>query len=105
MSDRGIPDGVAPTPQHIRAAIIAYAAGDALGVPWEGRTPGQVPWEKLEELPARGDWPQGGTSDDAEQLLLVAQHLVQANGQVNERDFLARLATALPRMRGAGPTT
>jgi ADP-ribosyl-[dinitrogen reductase] hydrolase len=105
MADHGVPDAVAPTPQHIRAGIIAYAAGDALGVPWEGRTPDQVPWEKLEELPARGDWPQGATSDDTEQLLLVAQYLVQTNGQVDERDFLARLAKALPGMRGAGPTT
>jgi ADP-ribosyl-[dinitrogen reductase] hydrolase len=105
VSDRRSPDGVAPTPQHVRAGIIAYAAGDALGVPWEGRAPDQVRWEALEELPARGDWPQGATSDDTEQLLLVAQHLVQANGQVQERDFLARLAEVLPTMRGAGPTT
>jgi ADP-ribosylglycohydrolase len=105
VADRGAPDGVAPTPQHIRAGIIAYAAGDALGVPWEGMTPDQVRWETLEELPARGDWPQGSTSDDTEQLLLVAQYLVEANGQVDERDFLARLAKALPTMRGTGPTT
>jgi ADP-ribosyl-[dinitrogen reductase] hydrolase len=105
MADHGVPDAVAPTPQHIRAGIIAYAAGDALGVPWEGKTPDQVPWEKLEELPARGHWPQGATSDDTEQLLLVAQYLIQTKDQVNERDFLARLAKALPRMRGAGPTT
>jgi ADP-ribosyl-[dinitrogen reductase] hydrolase len=105
VADQGFPDGLAPTPQHIRAGILAYAAGDALGVPWEGKTPDQVRWEALEELPARGDWPQGATSDDTEQLLLVAQYLVQAKGQVDERDFLARLARALPRMRGAGPTT
>ena len=30
---------------------------------------------------------------------------MEANGQVDERDFLARLAKALPTMRGAGPTT
>jgi ADP-ribosyl-[dinitrogen reductase] hydrolase len=105
VANRGFPEGAAPKPQHIRAAIIAYAAGDALGVPWEGKTPDQVPWEALEELRARGDWPQGSTSDDTEQLLLVAQYLVQANGQIDERDFLARLAEALPTMRGAGPTT
>jgi hypothetical protein len=105
VADRGFPNGVAPKPQHIRAGIIAYAAGDALGVPWEGRTPDQVRWEALEELPRRGDWPQGATSDDTEQLVLVAQYLVEANGQVNEQDFLARLAKALPTMRGAGPTT
>jgi ADP-ribosylglycohydrolase len=64
-----------------------------------------VRWEALEALPARGDWPRGSTSDDTEQLLLVAEYLVEANGQINERDFLARLAKALPGMRGAGPTT
>jgi ADP-ribosyl-[dinitrogen reductase] hydrolase len=105
VADRGAPNGVAPKPQHIRAGIIAYAAGDALGVPWEGKPPDQVRWEALEELPARGDWPQGATSDDTAQLLLVAQYLVQANGQVQERDFLARLAKVLPTMRGTGPTT
>ena len=105
MSDRRSPDGVAPTPQHIRAGIVAYAAGDALGVPWEGRTPEEVRWEALEALPARGDWPRGATSDDTEQLLLVAAYLVEVNGQVDEQDFLGRLATALPGMRGAGPTT
>ena len=62
-------------------------------------------WEALEALPARGDWPRGATSDDTEQLLLVAEYLVEANGQVDERDFLGRLANALPGMRGAGPTT
>jgi ADP-ribosylglycohydrolase len=105
VADRGVPAGVTPKPQHIRAAIIAYAAGDALGVPWEGRTPDEVRWEALEDLPARGDWPQGATSDDTEQLLVVAQYLVQATGQVDERDFLTRLAKAVPGMRGAGPTT
>jgi ADP-ribosyl-[dinitrogen reductase] hydrolase len=85
--------------------IVAYAAGDALGVLWEGRTPEEVRWEALEALPARGDWPRGATSDDTEQLLLVAEHLVEANGQIDERDFLDRLAKALPGMRGAGPTT
>ena len=105
MSDRPSPDGVAPTPQHIRAGIVAYAAGDALGVPWEGSTPDEVRWEALEALPARGDWPRGATSDDTAQLLLVAEYLVEANGQVDERAFLGRLAKALPTMRGAGPTT
>jgi ADP-ribosylglycohydrolase len=105
VADRGFHDGVAPKPHHIRAGILAYAAGDALGVPWEGRTSDQVRWEALEELPARGDWPKGSTSDDTEQLMLLGQYLVEANGQVDERDFLGRLAKALPRMRGAGPTT
>jgi ADP-ribosylglycohydrolase len=74
-------------------------------VPWEGKTPDEVHWEELEELPARGDWPRGSTSDDTDQMLLVARYLVEAKGQVDEREFLARLAKALPRMRGVGPTT
>jgi ADP-ribosyl-[dinitrogen reductase] hydrolase len=85
--------------------MLAYAAGDALGVPWEGREPSEVRWEALEALPARGNWPQGATSDDTEQLLLVARYLAESNGQVDEREFLTRLARALPGMRGAGPTT
>jgi ADP-ribosyl-[dinitrogen reductase] hydrolase len=104
VTDR-FPDGIAPSPQHVRAAILAYAAGDALGVPWEGKTPDEVDWEALEDLPARGDWPRGSTSDDTDQLLLVARYLAETNGQVDERQFLARLARALPRMRGVGPTT
>jgi ADP-ribosyl-[dinitrogen reductase] hydrolase len=105
LSDRRSPDGSPPTPQHLRAGIVAYAAGDALGVPWEGKTPEEVRWEALETLPARGAWPRGATSDDTEQLLLVAEYLVEANGQIDERDFLTRLAKALRTMRGAGPTT
>jgi ADP-ribosylglycohydrolase len=64
-----------------------------------------VHWEALEELPARGDWPRGSTSDDTDQLLLVARYLIEANGQVDERGFLTRLAKALPGIRGVGPTT
>jgi ADP-ribosylglycohydrolase len=64
-----------------------------------------VHWEKLEELPARGDWPRGATSDDTAQLLLVARYLIEANGQVDERGFLTRLAEALPGIRGVGPST
>jgi ADP-ribosyl-[dinitrogen reductase] hydrolase len=85
--------------------MLAYAAGDALGVPWEGKTPDEVNREALEELPARGDWPRGSTSDDTAQMLLVAQYLAETKGQVNQRGFLTRLAKALPGMRGVGPTT
>jgi ADP-ribosyl-[dinitrogen reductase] hydrolase len=90
LSNRRSSDGVATTPQHIRSGILAYAAGDALGVPWEGRTSDEVRWEALEALPARGDWPRGATSDDTEQLLLVAEYLVEANGQINEQDPLCQ---------------
>jgi ADP-ribosyl-[dinitrogen reductase] hydrolase len=61
--------------------------------------------ESLEELPPRGDWPQGSTSDDTAQMLLVAQYLVESAGKLDERGFLAPLARAFPTIRGAGPTT
>jgi ADP-ribosyl-[dinitrogen reductase] hydrolase len=105
VPDGSVPAGVACSPQQIRAGILAYAAGDALGVPWEGKTPDEVHWEALEELPARSDWPRGATSDDTDQMLLVARYLAETAGQVQEREFLTRLAKALPRMRGVGPTT
>jgi ADP-ribosyl-[dinitrogen reductase] hydrolase len=105
VPDQPFPNGNAPSPQHVRAGILAYAAGDALGVPWEGKTPDEVHWEALEVLPARGDWPHGSTSDDTDQMLLIARYLAEVKGQVDERGFLTRLAKALPTMRGVGPTT
>jgi ADP-ribosyl-[dinitrogen reductase] hydrolase len=92
-------------PQRIRAGILAYAAGDALGVPWEGKPASQVKQEALEELPPRDDWPRGATSDDTAQMLLVARHLVESKGQGDDREFLILLAGAFPTIRGAGPTT
>jgi ADP-ribosyl-[dinitrogen reductase] hydrolase len=62
-------------------------------------------WRRWRTLPARYDWPRGATSDDTDQMLLVARYLAEAKGQLDERAFLTRLAAALPRMRGAGPTT
>jgi ADP-ribosylglycohydrolase len=50
--------------------------------------------------PGARDWPRGATSDDTAQLLPVAAYLVEADGQVDERAFLGRLAKALPGMRG-----
>jgi ADP-ribosyl-[dinitrogen reductase] hydrolase len=105
VPDQRSADGITPSSQHIRAGILAYAAGDALGVPWEGKPADEVRWEALEELPARGDWPRGSTSDDTAQLLLVARYLAETKGQVDEHGLLTRLAKALPRMRGAGPST
>jgi ADP-ribosyl-[dinitrogen reductase] hydrolase len=102
---QGVPDGAALSPENIRAGIVAYASGDALGVPWEGKTPAEVDWETMEELPARGDWPRGATSDDTAQLMLVADYMVETKGQVDERKWLTLLAQALPHMRGVGPTT
>jgi ADP-ribosyl-[dinitrogen reductase] hydrolase len=105
VSERPSADAAPASPRNIRAGILAYAAGDALGVPWEGKTPDEVNLEVLEELPSAHDWPRGATSDDTDQLMLVARHLAESQGQVDEREFLMLLAKALPRMRGPGPST
>jgi ADP-ribosyl-[dinitrogen reductase] hydrolase len=105
VSNRPLADSTRASARSIRAGILAYAAGDALGVPWEGKTPDQVDMEVLEELPLAHGWPQGATSDDTDQLMLVARHLVQSQGRVDEREFLTLLAKALPGMRGPGPST
>jgi ADP-ribosyl-[dinitrogen reductase] hydrolase len=105
VSERPAADPATAAARRIRAGILAYAAGDALGVPWEGKTSDRVNLEVLEELPRAHDWPRGATSDDTDQLMLVARHLVESQGRVDEREFLTRLAKALPRMRGPGPST
>jgi hypothetical protein len=39
---RLFPDQAVPSAAQIRAGLLMFAAGDALGVPWEGRTPGEI---------------------------------------------------------------
>jgi ADP-ribosylglycohydrolase/tetratricopeptide (TPR) repeat protein len=102
---RLFPDQAVPPAARLRAGLLTFAAGDALGVPWEGRPAGEVDPERVTAVPARDGWPRGATSDDTAQLLLVAEHLAASGGRVSERGFLAELARHLPAMRGAGPTT
>ncbi|WP_051762070.1 ADP-ribosylglycohydrolase family protein [Microbispora rosea] len=96
----------AGTARRIHAAMIAFAAGDALGVPWEGRPPASIDPAEVVRLPApdRG-WPRGSTSDDTAQMVLVARCLADTDGRPASMDFLTRLAAAAPGVRGLGPTT
>jgi ADP-ribosylglycohydrolase len=94
-----------PAAVQVRAGLVTFAAGDALGVPWEGQPPHKITPDQIAAIPARYDWPQGATSDDTAQTLLVARHLVDTGGQPSEREFLEQLSQDLPAMRGAGPTT
>ncbi|KUI31515.1 hypothetical protein AU195_04935 [Mycobacterium sp. IS-1496] len=90
---------------RIRAGLLAYAAGDAAGVPWEGCRAAEVSRPEIDELPSRGDWPSGVTSDDTALTLLVADYLRERGAVVDEADFLTRLAAAAPHIRGIGPST
>jgi len=94
-----------PPAARIRGGLVAFAAGDAAGVPWEGRPPRDIPPDRVLTIPAREGWPRGATSDDTAQLLLVARNLVATAGRAEEEEFLEQLARDLPGMRGAGPTT
>ncbi|KUI27551.1 hypothetical protein AU196_19675 [Mycobacterium sp. IS-1742] len=90
---------------RIRAGLLAYAAGDAAGVPWEGCRAADIPASGIDELPRHGDWPSGATSDDTALTLLVAEYLRDRGAVVDEADFLTRLAAAAPHIRGIGPST
>jgi ADP-ribosylglycohydrolase len=94
------------TPERIAAAMRAFAAGDALGVPWEGRRPDEIDPAAITTFPAiREGWAPGETSDDTDQMLLVAELLVDTGGDPTASLFMERLAAAGDAIRGIGPTT
>jgi ADP-ribosyl-[dinitrogen reductase] hydrolase len=90
--------------ERIRAGIVAFAAGDAFGAPWEGLRPERLRDADLTSFPRRDDWPSGATSDDTAQLILTARVLCSGGGDL-QGSFMELLAAEFPRMRGVGPTT
>jgi len=84
---------------------VAYAAGDALGLPWEGEHPSQIDPAVVESLPKRGDWPPGSTSDDTALTLLVGEYLIQEQGVGNPLDFMELVSNRADSIRGMGPST
>ncbi|MBB2746204.1 UNVERIFIED_ORG: ADP-ribosylglycohydrolase [Microbispora rosea subsp. rosea] len=104
--DLSSPTEPAGAARRIHGAMIAFAAGDALGVPWEGRPPRSIDPAEVVRLPAQDrGWPRGSTSDDTAQMVLVARCLADTDGRPASMDFLTRLADAAPGVRGLGPTT
>ena len=88
--------------ERIRAAVMAYAAGDAFGVAYEFEPRvTSVP----NELLGKDDWPAGGVSDDTLLSLMTIETLNQPNADSAAADFLKRLRDAAPTLRGLGPTT
>lgn len=98
---RLFPDQEVPTMARILNGLVAFCCGDALGVPWEGMPPKDI--VLTDTLHARESWAAGSTSDDTDQLILLAQNLISTGG--SERAFLDALAAALPTIQGTGPTT
>lgn len=93
-----------PVAERIRAGIVAFAAADAFGAPWEGVPPQRLREADLARLPQREDWPRGATSDDTAQLILTARVLCSGKRDL-QRGFIELLAAEFSQMRGAGPTT
>lgn len=102
---RLFPELEAALPDRVHAGLLAYVAGDALGLPWEGRPPDEVRIQELDKLPARKLWPSGSTSDDTALTLLVAEHLADAGGIGDPLRFLETLATRSSSIPGLGPST
>lgn len=96
--------GLPVSAERIRAGILAFAAGDAFGAPWEGASPEDLRRADLGSFRRREDWPRGATSDDTAQLILTARVLCSSERDLQRR-FIELLAAEFPRMRGAGPTT
>lgn len=92
---------------RLDAAMHAFAAGDALGIAFEGARPADIPTQDAltSRLWSREDWPAGSTSDDTAQLFLVAEHLIAHRGRVEPADFLGELDKRLECVHGIGPTT
>jgi ADP-ribosylglycohydrolase/tetratricopeptide (TPR) repeat protein len=89
---------------RVEAGLLGYAAGDAVGLPWEGTPPTEIDPNRLPSLHATDEWPAGSTSDDTALTLLVAEELV-ATGRADAGRFMARLAAAAPSIHGLGPST
>ncbi len=90
---------------RIGGALMAYACGDAFGLPWEGLPPSGIDPEQAERLPNRQDWPRGATSDDTALTFLVARYLIENGTQANAHAFAELLSARADSIRGLGPST
>ncbi|WP_239394373.1 ADP-ribosylglycohydrolase family protein [Frankia sp. CiP3] len=97
-----VTDGLA---DRVAGAIVAFACGDAAGVPWEGCAPEAVDPARIAAIPTGRGWPAGSTSDDTALTLLVAEHLIDSGGQGEAVEFARRLSDRAEGIRGLGPST
>ncbi|WP_170147659.1 ADP-ribosylglycohydrolase family protein [Micromonospora phaseoli] len=93
------------TVDRVAGALIAYACGDALGVPYEGRPATGDGDEEIERPRASARWAAGATSDDTALTLLAARCLVDSGGSADAAMFLSRLVAHDPPVPGIGPST
>lgn len=94
-----------PLRDRIHSAFLAYAAGDALGLPWEGRPPSGAATEAIEALPVPEHRPAGSPSDDTALTILVGEHVTASRGMGDPQVFLRRLVEVAPSIPDLGPST
>lgn len=91
------------TAADIKSILRSYAAGDAFGVAYEfSDSWGEVNPEFLKE---KNGWPFGGVSDDTLLTLLTIQAMDFTSSKLSQDNFLSALKSAMPKLRGLGPTT
>ncbi|HEY4226149.1 MAG TPA: ADP-ribosylglycohydrolase family protein [Pseudolysinimonas sp.] len=93
------------------AALHGLAIGDALGMPTQLLSPGEIAerFGAIDGFRAAGDdhpiaagMPAGSITDDTEQALLLARLLVERDGDVPAREWAERLAAWEDGMRARG---
>ena len=84
-------------------AIMAYAAGDALGVQYEFIK--DKPLITSLSIQPKEGWPFGGVSDDTLLSLITISTIEEENPELAAQLFVDRLRAAIPELRGLGPTT
>ena len=89
--------------KRITGGVLAYAAGDAFGVPFEFKTKRKL--TEIATLEVVEGWPFGGVSDDTLLSLLTIQSIKESENVRAATGFLSLLKAALPQLRGLGPTT
>jgi ADP-ribosylglycohydrolase len=98
----GKPEGDA-IEMRIATALLAFAAGDAIGVEYEIREEKKP--VHIERMGTREDWPFGGVSDDTLLSLITIQTFAETIVDNVKSKFLDNLRVAVPNLRGLGPTT
>lgn len=91
------------TEMRIATSLLAFAAGDAIGVEYEiqeVKKPVQI-----NRMGTRDDWPFGGVSDDTLLSLITIQTFAETTIDHAKVRFLENLKAAVPNLRGLGPTT
>jgi ADP-ribosylglycohydrolase len=89
--------------EKILGTVMAYAAGDAFGVPFEFKPKRKI--ENIAGLEQVEGWPFGGVSDDTLLSLMTIRALTETSPSDGAEKFIRELKDGASSLRGLGPTT